>query len=252
MYRTKKKSILILMLLFVLLLIPAGRVYAANKVDTDQIEKEVNAFLGNVYTISDSELDTLRENGGFYEVFVRSWYEDREITGDLVEVVSTEAEEPKDGQIIVNSVVEFEKYTSDVVIYFDEETMSPVNYVNNIRYSMAEKMAQAGQNMAVGLIVVFVVLIFLMFIISLFRFLAPKKKGTDKEPVPAAPAPVAAVKAAETTPAPAVIPDNTNSEEEIAAVIAAAIAAASEEAPSSTGYVVRSVRRGGRSVWKRV
>lgn len=251
MNRTKKKNIFILMLLFVLLLVPAGQVYAANEPDTEQIEKEVTAFLGSAYTLTDEKLDAMRENGGFYEVFVRSWYEDREVTGDLVEVVSAEAEEPDDGQIIVNSVVEFQNYTSDVVLYFDQESLSPVNYVMNIRYSMAEKMTQAGQNMAVGLIVVFVVLIFLMFIISLFRFLTPKKKETVKEAVPSAPV-VSAAEPAKTAAVPEVVQEQTSAEEEIAAVIAAAIAAASEEAPSASGYVVRSVRRSGRSVWKRV
>ena len=251
MNRTTKKNIFILMLLCVLLLVPAAPCYAAKKVDTEAIEKEVTAFLSNAYTLPDEQLDSMRENGGFYEVFVRSWYDDREVTGDLVELVSTEAEEPDDGQIIVNSVAEFENYTSDIVLYFDEETLSPVNYVMNIRYSMGEKMTQAAQNMAVGLIVVFAVLIFLMFIISLFRFLAPKKKEPAKEPIPSA-AVVPAAKAAASPAAADAVPAGTDKEEEIAAVIAAAIAAASEETPSASGYVVRTVRRNGRSVWKRV
>ena len=257
MNRTKKK-ISVLLLLFVLLLTSAGQVFAADKVDKEAIEKEVSAFLSAAYSLQDEELDTIREDGGFYEVFVRSWYEDRETTGDLVEVVSSEAEDPDDGQIIVNSVVEFKNYTSDVVLYLDEATGQPVNYVMNIRYSMAEKMQQAAQNMAVGLIVVFVVLIFLMFIISLFRFLAPKKKEVKKEPVSSAPAPAVVPVQEAAQPAPAqVVPQNvTDMEEEIAAVIAAALAAAAEEeeAPAvpASGYVVRSVRRNGRSVWKRV
>ena len=254
MYRTKKKIICALLLLSVLLLIPAGQVFAAVKADKGAVEEAVSDFLNRVYEYSDEELDAMREDGGFYEVFVRSWYEDREVTGDLVEVVSTEAEDPDDGQIIVNSVVEFENYTSDVVIYIDEASSKPVNYVMNIRYSLAEKMKQAAQNMAVGLIVVFVVLVFLMFIISLFRFLAPKKKEASKEKIPDSPAVVPVKKSEKPVPVPETVQIETNLEEEIAAVIAAAVAAASEEAPaaSGSGYVVRSIRRNGRSVWKRV
>ena len=256
---TKKKSFLLLLLLCALVLAPAGRVRAAvDEAALGQIEQEVTSFLSAVYTLPDDQLESLREAGGFYEVFVRSWYDDREVTGDFVKTVSTKAEEPDDGQIIVNSVVEFKDYTSDVVIYFDEAEMSPVNYVMNIRYTMAEKMKQAAQNMAVGLIVVFAVLVFLMFIIFLFRFLSPKEKKEKKE-ASRAPAPVTETVPAEQTAAAAgpdtavpVLPSDMTQEEEIAAVIAAAIAAASEEAPSSTGYVVRSVRRGSRSVWKRI
>ncbi len=249
MNRTKKKSLLILLLILALASVPAAHVFAAaDKLSKDEIEEEVETFLNNIYTVSDDGLETLRDTDNFYEIVVRSWYEDREITGDFVELVSTEAEDPSNGQIIVNSVAEFENYTSDVVIFFDEKEMRPVNYVMNIRYSMAEKMTQAAQNMAVGLIVVFAVLVFLMFIISLFRLLAPKKKESAKEMVPAAAeVPVPVSLSAEVQPAAA-----NNNEEEIAAVIAAAIAAASEEAPSPTGYVVKSVRRGARSLWKRV
>lgn len=257
MSRTKKRSILVFLLLFIFILIPAGHVYAAvDDTVKNDLEQEVTSFLSNVYTISDEGLDNVRENSGFYEILVRSWYEDREVTGDFVKVVSAEAEDPSNGQIIVNSVVEFRNYTSDVVLYFDEETLQPVNYVMNIRYSMAEKMTQAAQNMAVGLIVVFVVLIFLMFIISLFRFLAPKKKEQHKQESAPVPAKVSAAKPEPVVSVPeaaqnAELPD-INSEEEIAAVIAAAIAAASAESPSPSGYVVRSVRRRNHSVWKRV
>ena len=253
MSRTKKiTSLIVLLLLSVTLIAPVSQVFAAQKVDETvkgHLAEQVAAFLEGAYTATDEELDTLREAGGFYEVFVRSWYEDRKVTGDFKEVVSTEAEDPKNGQVAVNCVVDFEDYTSDVILYFDENELSPVNYVMNIRYSMGEKMKQAAQNMAVGLIVVFAILIFLMFIISLFRFIGPKEKKAAAASDKAAEAvvPAAAAEAVSQEAASA-----AGAEEEIAAVIAAAIAAASEEAPSASGYVVRSVKRGNRSVWKRV
>ena len=249
MNRTKKKSLFILLLILALASIPGTYVFAAADAPSkDEIEQEVESFLNNIYTVSDEGLETLRGTDSFYEIVVRSWYEDREITGDFVELVSTEAEDPSNGQIIVNSVAEFENYTSDIVIFFDEKEMRPMNYVMNIRYSMGEKMTQAAQNMAVGLIVVFAVLVFLMFIISLFRFFAPKKKEDAKEPVPAA----AAVPVPAALSASEQLESGNSNDEEIAAVIAAAIAAASEDAPSPTGYVVKSVKRGARSLWKRV
>lgn len=250
--KTVFKTRLCILICMLFLIVPLGAVCVSADVSDDEKDlliQDSEQFLEMLYTISDDQLQKLRENGGFYEVAVRSWLEDREVTGEFKEFVSTETEPGDNDQLIINSVAEFEKYTSDIVIYYDTENMSPVNYVMNIRYSMAEKMKQAAQNMAVGLIVVFAVLVFLMFIISLFRLIAPKQKPAP-EAAEASPAP--AVSESVKAPAPAVpdTPLNT-AEEEIAAVIAAAIAAASEEAPSESGYFVRSVRR-KHSAWKRV
>lgn len=258
MSRTKKMGIRIFLLLTVLVLILPHAVFGAEEDSLmDSLAEDAPSFLSEVYTSSDEKLDSSRKQGGFYEVLVRSWYEDREVTGEFKEVLSTEAEQSSDGkQIITTSVVEFENYTSDVVMYFDAKTGSPVNYVMNIRYSMKEKMTQAAQNMAVGLIVVFAVLVFLMFIIFLFRLLSPsKKKEPRKETIPSlhekASAPEEVVSMISPRPETETACAD-NSEEEIAAVIAAAVAAASAESPAAGGYVVRSVRRGSRSVWKRV
>ena len=103
---------------------------------------------------------------------------------------------------------------------------------------MQAELQLAAQNMAVGMFVVFAILLFLMLVISLFRFL-PKDLPTrqakaEKENTGTAPVPSVAdkeIRSAETT------------EEEIAAVLAAAIYAAEAEAPSATGYRVRRIRR---------
>ena len=217
----------------------------------DYLKKQVTVFLEQTCLMSDDQLDALGTEGGFYEVFSNSWKEDRQIVGELVMIHEPEVDDSDPNDIIVNTVVDFKNYTSDVVMYFSAEDLSPKNYVMNIRYSMKEKMQQAAQNMAVGLIVVFAILLFLMLVIYLFRFIpdgTKKKKAAEAVPeAPAAP-PAAAAVQPET---PAVTPSAAALEEEIAAVIAAAIAAASEEAPSASGYVVRSVRRKP-SAWKRV
>ncbi|MCR4751277.1 MAG: OadG family protein [Eubacterium sp.] len=250
MNRKKKKSFRILLCLLCMLLIPAIPVSAAlDDTTKTQMEEEAARFLGTAYEMSDDELENMRTNGGFYEVFVRSWYEDREVVGAFKEIESTETDDSGSDQIILNSVVDFENYTSDVVIYFDAEEKTPVNYVMNIRYSMAEKMTQAFQNMMVGLIVVFAVLIFLMIIIFLFRLFAPKQKEVQTA---AAPSAVLSNREPAVVSVQQAVPQTGGTEEEIAAVIAAAIAAASEEAPSANGYLVRSVRRNKKSVWKRV
>lgn len=111
-------------------------------------------------------------------------------------------------------------------------------------YSKKELMASAGRNTLIGMGTVFVVLIFISFIISLFKFLpalfAPKPKlmETKEEPVKKAPVPAPVAVAAQN--------ENLVNDEELVAVITAAIYAASAggaNAVSKDKLVVRSIKR---------
>ena len=90
-----------------------------------------------------------------------------------------------------------------------------------------------------GVGIVFIVLVFLSFLISLFRFIPGLVEGKKKE-APAAPAPAPVPVAA---PAAEDVTDDT----ELIAVIAAAIAAS--EGTSTDGFVVRSIRKVNRKRW---
>ncbi|MCM1287062.1 MAG: OadG family protein [Clostridium sp.] len=124
----------------------------------------------------------------------------------------------------------------------------PEEMVVSAVYSKKELMASAGRNTIIGMGTVFVVLVFISFIISLFKFLpalfAPKPKlPQEEEKKPAAP--VAAPK-----PVTAVS-DNLINDAELVAVITAAIYAASADmggsgAVSKDRLVVRSIRRAKR------
>ena len=100
-------------------------------------------------------------------------------------------------------------------------------------------MKNAALNTLIGMGTVFIVLIFIAWLISLFKYIGViQDKLTKKKAAPApaaAPAPVAAPAAEE-----AVEEDDL----ELIAVIAAAIAA-SEGAESTDGFVVRSIKRRG-------
>ncbi len=102
--------------------------------------------------------------------------------------------------------------------------------------STGEIFRLAGLNTLLGMGTVFVVLIFISFIISLFKYIAPKAK--------AAPAPAA--------PAPAPVQAATEEEEEyeeddqdiLVAVITAALhATLSARGEDPEGFVVRRIRR---------
>ena len=85
--------------------------------------------------------------------------------------------------------------------------------------------------------IVFLVLIFLSFLISVFKFVnRPEKKTEAPAPAPAA-EPVAAVE------------EDLTDDLELVAVITAAIAASEET--SGDGFVVRSIKKVNRSKWQR-
>lgn len=96
--------------------------------------------------------------------------------------------------------------------------------------SLGAIMQEAGLNTLMGLGIVFLVLIFLSFIISLFRLIP--KPGKPEAPKAA---PVSA-------PATAAVEEEEETDDlELVAVITAAIAASEGKSPE--GYVVRSIRR---------
>ena len=95
---------------------------------------------------------------------------------------------------------------------------------------MAETLRRAVMNTIMGIAIVFIVLIFLSFLIYLFRFIPNPEAKKKAQAAAPAPAPVAApVEVAEA--------DDT----ELIAVIEAAIAAA--EGTTTDGFVVRSIRK---------
>ena len=109
-----------------------------------------------------------------------------------------------------------------------------------MNYTLAQNMEKAAMNTVMGLGTVFVILVFLIFVISLFKYIPGLVEGKKKESAPApaaaAPAPVVAAPVAE----PAV--EDVTDDGELIAVIAAAIAA-SEGKTSTDGFVVRSIRK---------
>ena len=111
-----------------------------------------------------------------------------------------------------------------------ETTGAPTSLTVDVQYSMAETLRRAVMNTIMGIAIVFIVLIFLSFLIYLFRFIPNPEAKKKAQAAAPAPAPVAApVEAAEA--------DDT----ELIAVIAAAIAAA--EGTTTDGFVVRSIRK---------
>lgn len=241
--------LVLVMLMTMLLAIPvSAAVVELSDEEKTALAQSAESYVAGVYTMDDASLEGMKEYGAFYEVLANTWMDSREELGDFVEVISDSVDETEDN-IYVTMMTRFTNYDAEVIMYFDESASTPVNFVINTQYSLGEKMAQAGVNTITGILIVFVILLFLAFLISLFKYVNPaarKKKS--------APAPVQAPKKEAPAPAPVVETiDVASNDEEIIAVIAAAIAAAEADG-TATGdsYVVRSIKRVGNTrSWKR-
>ena len=158
--------------------------------------------------------------------------------GPLVSINNCTAEYDTSGdKIIVTVNSTFANKDADIEFIYKRDLYHTLtSSATNVNYTFGEKMAKAGLNTLLGMGTVFVVLILIFGIISLFNFI-PKIEAAfkKKDAQPAA------------TSVDNAITQIVESEEltddlELVAVISAAIAAY-EGSASTDGYVVRSIRR---------
>lgn len=163
--------------------------------------------------------------------------------GDAVADVNREEE-----QVTVKIPATFEKKDGEISVVYNYnktyDAMIPAYLTISEAETFAGNMRGAGINTLMGVGTVFVVLIFLIFVISLFKYvnlIGAKKDEKPAQAAPkAAPAPVKAAPAAE---------ENLVDDLELVAVISAAIAAS--ENTSTDSFVVRSIKKVNRSKWQR-
>jgi len=138
-------------------------------------------------------------------------------------------------EIIVDIPCTCENRNSDIQIIYKNDLydMKMLSAAFNARYTLGEKMSKAGLNTVIGMGTVFVMLIVISFIISLFGLFSKPAKKVDKteEGINRA---VEQIEKNETA--------ELESDAELVAVIAAAIAAYEGSADTS-GFTVRSVRK---------
>ena len=241
--------------------------------DFDQ-NTETNTAVGMVASIlrmEDSDLTALAHNADAYFTSENLGYDvdiitsisagtitAKEEAGDPVTINVTDITYEANGSNVVITVpVEFTERIVDYEFTFvqneiaqydaNEESYILSQVVVSAQYSLGELMEKAGMNTLMGMGVVFLVLIFISLVISLFKFMpgSGAKKQTKKSA--AKPTPVAA------TPAPAVkasaADENLMNDQELVAVITAAVMAASGSGTATTSsdkLVVRSIKRAAR------
>ena len=190
----------------------------------------------------DLQLDTQLMNAGLpvdgedFLTMISSWEAAEEECGAYVEHGDWTMEVKNDG-VSLTSEAKYENRDADIVFSFDEKgNMESMDV--SAHYSTGEILEKAGLNTVLGMGTVFVMLIMISLIISLFNFI-PKIQAAfskkDKEE-----AKNAGIDKAVTQIAAQEEPEADDTE--LVAVIAAAIAA-SEGAVSADGFVVRSIRK---------
>ena len=146
----------------------------------------------------------------------------------------------KDDQYTVTVPLKFEKAEANFVYVFDSQG-TPTSMTVDVQYGMGKTLQRAGLNTLMGIGTVFVMLVVLSLLISLFRFIPnpEAKKAAEAKAAKAAAKEAEAAAIAQTAPAQA--EENLADDGELVAVIAAAIAAA--EGTTTDGFVVRSIRK---------
>ena len=180
---------------------------------------------------------------------LNSWNSSREDLGDFVSITGMHAAyDDSDRNIIVTLDVVGTKKTAQVEAIYKDDLYKTLNSLTtNINWTFGEKMQKAGLNTMLGMGTVFIVLIIICIIISLFNFIPKIQNAFNKEKVD--------VKAAAVDNTIAQIvakeEEEVTDDLELVAVITAAIAACGTSGSSSDDFVVRSIVRRPNSVWNR-
>lgn len=228
---------------------------ASSEVDANiqaQLSQMATGYLSSYTSLPGDQLDEVRNQTAKQSEplaeGVDSWKNVRDDLGALVSIEDTVSVEEIDSGYSATVHAVFEKREMDFGITTDRDgAVTSVSFVPE--YTLGENMEQAAMNMLMGMGTVFIVLIFISFLISCFKYInrfeekmKNKNKNKTVEPAPAAaePAPAAAAEVEEV---------NLADDLELVAVITAAIAASTGTSPS--GLVVRSIRRAPAGKWKK-
>ena len=223
----------VLLMMAVLILTCASSVWAEEVDDTvkQTLVTTAEGLTDTIVALADEDIENYSQSSDAFTVSAMSaWAGSKSELGALKERTGETEVKASDDGYTVTVPASFEKADANFVYVFDASTGAPTSLTVDVQYSMAETLRRAVMNTIMGIAIVFIILIFLSFLIYLFRFIPnpeAKKKAQAAAPAPAAPAPVAVQETADDT--------------ELIAVIAAAIAAA--EGTTTDGFVVRSIRK---------
>ncbi|MCD7750553.1 MAG: OadG family protein [Lachnospiraceae bacterium] len=212
---------------------------------TDEIMDIIDA---DGYTYEEWENDVyvafgLYVDGEAFVSAINSYAGSIEEMGEIVSIGDVTSSVDDDQIIIYVDVVGTERTGQFEIIVSNDYFAELVSCSLNVDYTMGEKISKAAMNTVLGIGMVFLVLVIIMAIISLFKYIPmlqekfSRKPETSSEPAGPAAAPAAPVEVYEE--------EEETDDTELVAVIAAAVAAY-EGQTSTDGFVVRSIRRAKR------
>ncbi len=230
-----------LLLAGLLTLFGSATVFASEEIDEmleSQLVMMAEGLTETIIPLSEEEIAGYQESADeFTASAMEAWESSRKELGELKDGENAETQVEISGDTYIATVPRaFEKAEANFVYTFDEMG-TPVSMTVDVQYPLSVNLQRAGLNTVMGLATVFVMLIFLSFVISLFKYIPKLVEGKKKEE--SAPAPVVA--------APVEAPVQAADDSELIAVIAAAIAAS--EGTSTDDFVVRSIRKINRKKW---
>lgn len=231
------------------------------------LESRTAEIVTNLLDAFDAEqAEELTANGGEYMEYVvsnyfgykcngngivnafTSWNNAKAEIGEVVTISGAAADYDDQGSdIIVTLDIVGQNRTAQVEAIYEDDLYHTIESVTtNVNWTFGEKMGKAGLNTLMGMGTVFIILILISLIISLFKYIAviqDKLAGKGKK------ADVKA-EAVDKTIAQIVEKEEQTDDLELVAVITAAIAAAGTSG-SSDDFVVRSIRRRPNSQWNK-
>lgn len=244
----KLKSLLAMVCVLALTLAMSVCAFAADTVTEDEAvnyKSAAETLISQIAGFSDEEIENyLAQDDAFTTATMESWKSVKDELGAYSSIVSQDVE--KDGDVVtISTVAQFEKAKADVVLMLDLGQQMYTSMTYSVQYSLAANMQRAGMNTLMGIGIVFLMLLFLSFVIGLFKYIEKfqnvgKKKAAEEAPK------------AEEAPAPAIAQSEAADEDfaddlELVAVISAAIAA--YENTSGDSFVVRSIKKSNK--WHR-
>ena len=242
------KSLLAMVCVLALTLAMSVCAFAADTVTEDEVANYKSAaetLISQIAGFSDEEIENyLAQDDAFTTATMESWKSVKDELGAYSSIVSQNVE--KDGDVVtISTVAQFEKAKADVVLMLDLGQQMYTSMTYSVQYSLAANMQRAGMNTLMGIGIVFLMLVFLSFVIGLFKYIEKFQNVGKKKAVEEAPK-------AEEAPAPAIAQSEAADEDfaddlELVAVISAAIAA--YENTSGDSFVVRSIKKSNK--WHR-
>lgn len=222
--------------------------------DSGTIKEEAESYFNDIVGLTDNDIEYILSNSNSVAIQkgVESFDAIKDNLGEFKKVDNVEVEEDGD-KVYVYVTGKFKDADSKMTVtyksVFDQATMTGVSFelINGSDGSFGKRMLNASLNTVLGLFTVFVVLILIAFIISLFRFIpkiqaAFEKKADNKTEIN---------NAVDNTIAQIAEKENDQNladDLELVAVISAAIAA--YEGTGSDGFVVRSINRRSTNKWR--